>query len=697
MRPAAPVGVGGRPTRRGTRLSTEGFIRVRGAREHNLRDVDVDVPRDALVVFTGVSGSGKSSLAFGTIYAEAQRRYFESVAPYARRLIQQVGAPAGRRDHRAAAGRRAAAAPRRADRPLDRRHPDHAVELAADAALPRRRPTRRARRGWTPTRSPRTPPAGACPECHGLGRVHHATEALAGPGPVAEHPRAGDRRLAGRLAGQEPARHPRHAGLRRRPARGASCRRPTATGSCSPTSSRWSPCTPEREAHRIQRPYQGTYLSARRYVLHTLASTGSAHAAPAGAAVRRGDRLPASATAPACGPRRWRSRSPAGRSPSSTALPLDELADVLRRGAAGSAGDVGGRRIVAATCSARIEVLVELGLGYLSTGPRDADAVGRRAAAAAARDPLRSGLFGVRLRARRAVGRAAPRRHRAAARVLDRLRRRGNSLFVVEHDMDVVRRADWLVDVGPGAGERGGRVLHSGPVAGLRGRRRSRRPGRYLFGAGAGRPRAARGRAAGGWLRLRGVTPAQPARPRRRRPARRLHRRHRRVRLGQVDAWSPRCSPTSSRDHLGADAAEPDDEEDADDDAEHGADRDRSARRRGVTGWTRSTGSCRSTSGRSAARRAPTWPPTPACSTGCASCSPPPTRPASAATAPAGSPSTSPAAAARPARARASSPSSCCSCRAPTRPCPACHGARYNPETLEVTLPRTARSPTCWR
>ena len=68
-------------------------MRVRGAREHNLKDVDLDLPRDALVVFTGISGSGKSSLAFGTIYAEAQRRYFESVAPYARRLIDQVGVP----------------------------------------------------------------------------------------------------------------------------------------------------------------------------------------------------------------------------------------------------------------------------------------------------------------------------------------------------------------------------------------------------------------------------------------------------------------------------------------------------------------------------------------------------------------------------------------------------------------------------
>src|SRR5256885_9566213 len=66
-----------------------GFVQVRGAREHNLKNINVDIPRDSLVVFSGVSGSGKSSLAFGTLYAEAQRRYFESVAPYARRLIDR--------------------------------------------------------------------------------------------------------------------------------------------------------------------------------------------------------------------------------------------------------------------------------------------------------------------------------------------------------------------------------------------------------------------------------------------------------------------------------------------------------------------------------------------------------------------------------------------------------------------------------
>ncbi len=73
--------------------SKDGYVHVRGAREHNLKNIDLDIPRDALVVFTGVSGSGKSSLAFGTLYAEAQRRYLESVSPYARRLFHQMSVP----------------------------------------------------------------------------------------------------------------------------------------------------------------------------------------------------------------------------------------------------------------------------------------------------------------------------------------------------------------------------------------------------------------------------------------------------------------------------------------------------------------------------------------------------------------------------------------------------------------------------
>ena len=68
-------------------------IVIRGAREHNLKDIDLTIPRDKLVVFTGLSGSGKSSLAFDTIYAEGQRRYVESLSSYARQFLGQMDKP----------------------------------------------------------------------------------------------------------------------------------------------------------------------------------------------------------------------------------------------------------------------------------------------------------------------------------------------------------------------------------------------------------------------------------------------------------------------------------------------------------------------------------------------------------------------------------------------------------------------------
>src|ERR1700761_2394294 len=68
-------------------METDDFIRVRGAKEHNLKSVDIDIPRNQLVVITGLSGSGKSSLAFDTIYAEGQRRYVESLSSYARQFL----------------------------------------------------------------------------------------------------------------------------------------------------------------------------------------------------------------------------------------------------------------------------------------------------------------------------------------------------------------------------------------------------------------------------------------------------------------------------------------------------------------------------------------------------------------------------------------------------------------------------------
>ena len=69
---------------------THSHIKVRGARVHNLKNIEVDIPRNRLVVITGLSGSGKSSLAFDTVYAEGQRRYVESLSAYARQFLEQM-------------------------------------------------------------------------------------------------------------------------------------------------------------------------------------------------------------------------------------------------------------------------------------------------------------------------------------------------------------------------------------------------------------------------------------------------------------------------------------------------------------------------------------------------------------------------------------------------------------------------------
>ena len=159
-------------------------VRVRGAREHNLRDVDVGIPRDALVVFTGVSGSGKSSLAFGTIYAEAQRRYFESVAPYARRLLQQVGAPKVDEINglppAVALQQRRGGDERRARRSARSRRSRTCCACCSRAPAATRAARRRS---WTPTGFSPNTAVGACPECHGLGQVHRVTEESLVPDP----------------------------------------------------------------------------------------------------------------------------------------------------------------------------------------------------------------------------------------------------------------------------------------------------------------------------------------------------------------------------------------------------------------------------------------------------------------------------------------------------------------------------------
>ena len=466
------------------------FVRVRGATEHNLRNVDVDVPRDALVAFTGVSGSGKSSLAFGTIYAEAQRRYFESVAPYARRLLQQVGAP----------------------------HVQEITGLPPAVALQQRRgaPSSRSTVGTITTLSnlvrmlysragtypagaarleaedfsPNTA-AGACPRCSGLGQEHDVAEDLLVPDPSLSIRDGAIAAWPGAWQGVN----------LRSVVSGLGIDVDKPWHKLKKKHRDWLLYTDEQpsvlikpERDRIDYGYMGKFWSARKHVMHTLADSKSQQSRD------RAMRFVRSVPCPDCAGSGLRAEALAvtfnGRSIAVlNAQPFSSL--VLEPGPTEAA------QRICADLTARVAVLLELGLGYLSLDRSSTTLSPGEAQRLRIATQLRSGLFGVVYVLDEPSAGLHPADAEPLLDVLDRLKAAGNTLFVVEHDMDVVRRADWVVDIGPGAGELGGRVLYSGPVAGLEAVAESV-TGAYLFGRAEPLDRTPR--TPQGWLKLTGVT-----------------------------------------------------------------------------------------------------------------------------------------------------------------------------------------------
>jgi excinuclease ABC subunit A len=488
-------------------------VRVRGAREHNLKDVDLDVPRDALVVFTGVSGSGKSSLAFATLYAEAQRRYLESVAPYARRLFEQMAAPqvdsidglppaVALQQQRGAATSRSSVGSVTTLSNLLRMlysragtYPARQALLAAEAF------------------SANTP-EGACPGCHGLGQVHEVTERSLVPDPslsireraIAAWPTAWHGQNLRDITvtlGFDIDRPWRELAKKDRDWLLFSEEQPVV-----PVYAGFTADEVKRALRRKDEPsYQGTFSSARRYVLHTFANTQSE------AIKKRVAQYLVTRECPQCGGKRLRREALAVRFAGLdiaeiSRLALDRLAATLRAHREGERvaehperAEVA-RRIVDDLVG-RIGVLQDLGLGYLSlerSTPTLSPGELQRLRLAT---QVRSNLFGVVYVLDEPSAGLHPADTEALLVALDRLRASGNSLFVVEHELDVIRRADWIVDVGPGAGEQGGEVLYSGPPAGLDAVAASVTR-RHLFGHE--RPPMRTPRAPRGWLRLAGVT-----------------------------------------------------------------------------------------------------------------------------------------------------------------------------------------------
>lgn len=530
-------------------------VRVLGAREHNLQDIDLTVPRDALVVFTGVSGSGKSSLAFGTLFAESQRRYLESVAPYARRLIDQAGVP----DVDSITGMPPAVA-------LQQQRGGRSARSSVGSITTLSSLVRMlySRAGHYPDDQPMlyaedfspNTVQGACPECHGIGRVYEVTEDTMVPDPsltireraIASWPTAWhghqlrdvlvalgydvdvpwkdlpkeDRDWI--LYTEETPYVPVHSRLTLAEARAA-----TAAG--------------------VEPSYSGTFVGARRYVLDTFANTKSE------SMKRRVAEFLSVAPCPACHGKRLKPEALSvtfeGLDVADlSALPLAELSTLIDQaveratGALDGAESAGqardeetrrdsapqrvdtGRSVHAAAADVRrtpndsveklaatvrlgtelvnrLRPIIDLGLGYLSLGRTTPTLSGGELQRLRLATQLTSELFGVVYVLDEPSAGLHPQDVSALLGILDGLKRRGNSLFVVEHSVDVMRHADWLVDIGPGAGERGGRVVYSGPTEGLAEVEESVTRG-YVFG-GSGLPHRTP-REPQGWLKLENVT-----------------------------------------------------------------------------------------------------------------------------------------------------------------------------------------------
>ncbi|MGA6150132.1 MULTISPECIES: excinuclease ABC subunit UvrA [Stenotrophomonas] len=526
------------------------FVRVRGAREHNLRNVDVDMPRDALVVFSGISGSGKSSLAFGTLYAEAQRRYLESLSPYARRLIDQVGVP----DVDAIDGLPPAVA-------LQQQRGTASVRSSVGSVTTLSSLLRMlySRAGTYPAAQPMlyaedfspNTPQGACPNCHGLGYVYEVTEQSMVPDPsLSIRERA--------IAAWPPAWHGQNQRdilvtlgydvdipWRELPKKQRDWILFTEEQPVAPVYAGFTPAETRAALRRKEEPsYMGTFTGARRYVLHTFATTQSAMMK------KRVARYMIGATCPVCEGKRLKrealSVTFAGLDIGALSqLSLAAMAQVLRpaaegrfdvpvasatrsraagrkatarRVAAGGNAHAGGsdvrrtpdlseeKRIAAQRIARdlvdRIGTLEDLGLGYLSMDRATPTLSPGELQRLRLATQIRSSLFGVVYVLDEPTAGLHPADGEALHRALDQLKAAGNTLFVVEHDLEMLRRADWLVDVGPGAGEQGGQVLYSGPPDGLRTVAASVTAA-YLFEDRAAPRRTPR--PPSGWLALRGL------------------------------------------------------------------------------------------------------------------------------------------------------------------------------------------------
>lgn len=493
-----------------------GFIELKGGRENNLKNINVSIPRDALVVFTGVSGSGKSSLAFGTLYAEAQRRYLESVSPYARRLFNQMQVP----DVDEVNGLPPAIALQQQRGAFSSRSSVGSVTTISNLLR-----MLYSRAGDYPEGlgvvhaeffSPNTP-EGACPKCHGLGRIYEVSEKLMVPDDsltirqraVASWPTAWQgQNLRDILIslGYNVDIPWKELPKKQRDFILYTNEQPTV-----PVYPQLSPEeVPTAIAEKRKPAYMGTFTGAKRYIMQTFAGTQSQ------LMKKKVSRFMVSEVCPLCHGKRLRREALAvsyhGMDITElSAIPVEELLVIFKEDAQKTASQDTSKaperavvkQRIAADLASRMQLMIDLGLGYLSLERSTPSLSPGELQRLRLATQIRSNLFGVVYVLDEPSAGLHPADTAALLKALDQLKAGGNSILVVEHETDVIRHADWIVDVGPGAGQHGGEILYSGVAEGLAGVKNSVTR-RYLYDV----PHLlnSQPRMADGWLKLEHVS-----------------------------------------------------------------------------------------------------------------------------------------------------------------------------------------------
>lgn len=456
-------------------------VQVVEARLHNLKNVSVEFPRGAVVAFTGVSGSGKSSLAFGTIHGEAQRRYLESVAPFARRLIGSAVDPQVEMVEgmppTVALEQRTSAGGARSDvgtitalsnslRLLFSRAGSHPAEvLNPEYGIAGGRLTAGHFSPYTTE--------GMCPECQGVGKQFEPVEELMVPDPKLSIRQGAIAAWPGAWLGKN----------FREILETLDVDTDRPWGELDQATRDWILFTdetpiitvlPVREAGRTQGPYEGKWESVARYLRRTVAATQSDK--------NRARALSffTSSTCPACQGHRLNAAALQVRylgepiwqlthlSLETLLARLQERQDFIQHQDPNDAGpEIGAERILLPAAVSVLSAVNALGLGHLSMDrPATTLSAGELQRLRLA-SQVREGLFGVAYVLDEPSAGLHPAEKSMLSKLFERFIADGNSVLLVEHDMSLVAQADWVIDVGPKAGVNGGRIVYSGPTAGL--------------------------------------------------------------------------------------------------------------------------------------------------------------------------------------------------------------------------------------